>query len=416
MGNASTLFSSICVVSVHPHGCGERHSHLTNVLDCLGSSPRVWGTQDRKNPRNPKPRFIPTGVGNAGIVPAMTSICSVHPHGCGERINRWYEEQKSVGSSPRVWGTRHPGPAAEASHRFIPTGVGNATRPVGFFALLTVHPHGCGERQEHIWYSAFSSGSSPRVWGTLWIKRCFVIFSRFIPTGVGNASWRYGYPNCCAVHPHGCGERKKSSWCLFAVSGSSPRVWGTLLNVVVMFQAARFIPTGVGNAHPTRRLPFGPSVHPHGCGERLRERVRITSWTGSSPRVWGTHPLPGFVFRIERFIPTGVGNASPQEGRRPERPVHPHGCGERRIALWKNWYVTGSSPRVWGTLKRQGTKKSNQRFIPTGVGNAGLTLTAASNVCGSSPRVWGTRAICDALRSMLRFIPTGVGNALSVPC
>ena len=131
------------------------------------------------------------------------------------------------GSSPRVWGTRNSPYWSLASMRFIPTGVGNTTgNKKGPFSG-PVHPHGCGE---HI--SARNSvrrrpGSSPRVWGTPDEVRIQRHKYRFIPTGVGNTSWRWSPYTSCPVHPHGCGEHDISPPSKAPFFGSSPRVWGT---------------------------------------------------------------------------------------------------------------------------------------------------------------------------------------------
>ncbi len=94
----------------------------------------------------------------------------------------------SAGSSPRVWGTR--------------------MEEAGRVVLLAVHPHGCGE---HVGVAGF-----------------FEADRRFIPTGVGNTRTGHGRGFIRQVHPHGCGEHIKQLILSKGTSGSSPRVWGTL--------------------------------------------------------------------------------------------------------------------------------------------------------------------------------------------
>jgi len=115
---------------------------------------------------------------------------------------------------------------------------------------------------------AFAVGSSPRVWGTLWAIDKPMSQTRFIPTGVGNASLNRGSHRSNAVHPHGCGERLVIAPPASVARGSSPRVWGTLLSWFYYVKVRRFIPTGVGNAATLF----------------LQESLN----GGSSPRVWGT--------------------------------------------------------------------------------------------------------------------------------
>ena len=135
--------------------------------------------------------------------------------------------EESVGSSPRVWGTLAAIPAAGDPTRFIPTGVGNAKKVGVWISYHAVHPHGCGERTLHKLIQTQSAGSSPRVWGTLANHHDASINARFIPTGVGNATSALNPVRAYTVHPHGCGERVKADENDRTLTGSSPRVWGT---------------------------------------------------------------------------------------------------------------------------------------------------------------------------------------------
>jgi len=157
----------ILVHSVHPHGCGERIAQFSRVFAGDGSSPRVWGTRAIQNDWRQIIRFIPTGVGNAW--PSFKFICedTVHPHGCGERENSQPQPGNIAGSSPRVWGTH------------------NNRTPATLHPA--VHPHGCGERKMQTEGKEMDSGSSPRVWGTPTSLESTPSRCRFIPTGVGNA-------------------------------------------------------------------------------------------------------------------------------------------------------------------------------------------------------------------------------------
>ena len=174
-----------------------------------------------------------------------------------------------------------------------------------------------------------------------------------------------------SVHPHVCGERGERSWIKKATCGSSPRVWGTLSTIKYWTVVLRFIPTCVGNATTGSTCRGHRSVHPHVCGERSRQSSNVIVEVGSSPRVWGTL-VPGLGQRRQgRFIPTCVGNANSEGTRCPACTVHPHVCGERAISNYPIHSVLGSSPRVWGTLKRLPVCVPRFRFIPTCVGNAG---------------------------------------------
>ena len=151
-------------------------------------------------------RFIPTGVRNTLASPCTLWQRSVHPHGRGEHFGQVPIFFIPIGSSPRAWGTLHSAGNALATHRFIPTGVGNTMLLVACPFPLSVHPHGRGEH--FTWPSSEPqrTGSSPRVWGTQFQRRGGRSKRRFIPTGVGNTTYTTKTLALSSVHPHGRGE------------------------------------------------------------------------------------------------------------------------------------------------------------------------------------------------------------------
>ena len=309
-----------------------------------------------------------------------------------------------------MWGTP-PSPSRKRSHeRFIPTHVGNTSRHGRGARRTPVHPHACGEHRTGSPCLSRSSGSSPRMWGTRNFRETVNEHPRFIPTHVGNTPAGAPPPRCASVHPHACGEHDGEIRGRNGSLGSSPRMWGTLVDTVGEGRMLRFIPTHVGNTHRRPSPSDRQSVHPHACGEHgVHPYVRL-SVIGSSPRMWGT-PKPGARARLAaRFIPTHVGN-TPVSARQAGYPsVHPHACGEHRRLRVSNICGVGSSPRMWGTLREQVQPAADARFIPTHVGNTyGPFLSSCSksvhpHACGehislplinnshygSSPRMWGT--------------------------
>ena len=115
----------------------------------------------------------------------------------------------------------------------------------------------------------------------------------------------------------------------FARPGSSPQAWGTLERGGGGTASVRFIPTGVGNAHPDQATDNHPN--------------------GSSPQAWGTHKLRIRFGVTIRFIPTGVGNALTFPVQQIDGTVHPHRRGERTIDGEFSDVSGGSSPQAWGT-------------------------------------------------------------------
>ena len=147
-----------------------------------------------------------------------------------------------------------------------------------------------------------------------------------------------------------CGELRISDNYNARSSGSSPRVWGTALHAVNDGRVNRFIPTCVGNCRLAIVSHQFISVHPHVCGELLRYVLIDASLTGSSPRVWGTGYFWLSLSELLWFIPTCVGNCTALLCFLECEAVHPHVCGELFQTLYQPLRTPGSSPRVWGTV------------------------------------------------------------------
>ena len=329
--------------------CGERGFLPALANKKTGSSPRVWGTGLCLRVHGHTVRFIPTCVGNGPSGTQGRPCGMVHPHVCGERRGARGGDCCPGGSSPRVWGTEPSLIGNQIGRRFIPTCVGNGSLLLPQRDLLSVHPHVCGERRSTGPMMRLGFGSSPRVWGTVLKNNQDSCDQRFIPTCVGNGESRRLPLPAWAVHPHVCGERAWPTSQAHRRTGSSPRVWGTVIELILAPGCLRFIPTCVGNGWRGRAGCARWPVHPHVCGERVLQSPVPQPPVGSSPRVWGTVRILRICQAFRRFIPTCVGNGS-APGRAIERAaVHPHVCGERRRSPVVQTGVRGSSPRVWGT-------------------------------------------------------------------
>jgi len=132
---------------------------------------------------------------------------------------------------------------------------------------------------------------------------------RFIPTHVGNSLILIERYMLRSVHPHACGELRHAGDSFTHGGGSSPRMWGTLLYIDHLKLCARFIPTHVGNSFSIDLRPSQGPVHPHACGELINTSFFISHMIGSSPRMWGTQWTVVARGRVNRFIPTHVGNS-----------------------------------------------------------------------------------------------------------
>ena len=153
------------------------------------------------------------------------------------------------------------------------------------------------------------------------------------------------------------------------VIGSSPRMWGTPNQRREERKERRFIPTHVGNMMQKMSSASISAVHPHACGEHLFNFMITSPGTGSSPCMWGTQSYTVASLLRARFIPTHVGNTATREQGKTPSPVHPHACGEHKQTYRYGVDARGSSPRMWGTHRRDAVTTRARRFIPTHVGN-----------------------------------------------
>ena len=213
--------------------CGEHSGHRLGHQRARGSSPRVRGTPTRPATGWWWRRFIPACAGNT--VWAIDNPCNdpVHPRVCGE-----HPAARRIPPPPRK--------------RFIPACAGNTP--------ATAPP------------PSPSSGSSPRVRGTLLGDPQAAEQTRFIPACAGNTVSR--------------------SSIVSSLNGSSPRVRGTPVQLAPERVYYWFIPACAGNTRPGNRRPAPDTVHPRVCGEH--EAVR------AEPR------------RDLRFIPACAGNTHPR--------------------------------------------------------------------------------------------------------
>ena len=151
------------------------------------------------------------------------------------------------------------------------------------------------------------------------------------------------------VHPRVCGEHRRLITARLVMVGSSPRLRGTLIFVVLFRILERFIPAFAGNILYGARRPYPRAVHPRVCGEHVRTQKASVISIGSSPRLRGTSHPRVRPAAVERFIPAFAGNISSPFYFSSVLPVHPRVCGEHSPHCRQNFCTAGSSPRLRGT-------------------------------------------------------------------
>ncbi len=227
-GNTPGHAPSGANIRVHPRACGEHTPARYTRIRCTGSSPRMRGTRSVSSATRLLSRFIPAHAGNTLPSFRARGAQSVHPRACGEHVAGIIALFVDPGSSPRMRGT-HPGSSSrDERSRFIPAHAGNTTGSGKTSTNKAVHPRACGEHAKAGCRLSVSTGSSPRMRGTLvcWHGSC--LFSRFIPAHAGNTALGVGGWTSVPVHPRACGEHYEGVVPEQFHTGSSPRMRGTL--------------------------------------------------------------------------------------------------------------------------------------------------------------------------------------------
>ena len=173
------------------------------------------------------------------------------------------------GSSPRVRGTARIGVVLGSDQRFIPARAGNSDGEAIRNQVRAVHPRACGEQPARVCAARRIAGSSPRVRGTGDFARLDDDPNRFIPARAGNRFRRSYVTLASSVHPRACGEQALMAATRALMTGSSPRVRGTVTSANAHRPPLRFIPARAGNSAAWCEAMTTNSVHPRACGEQI---------------------------------------------------------------------------------------------------------------------------------------------------
>ncbi len=257
-----------------------------------------------------------------------------------------------------------------------------------------------------------SSGSSPRVRGTLYGRRVRRRPGGIIPACAGNTSAQLCADIARRDHPRVCGEHPAVIAALNVEAGSSPRVrehsnfWRKCSDVGdhprVCGEHRRWpcadgrrpgiIPACAGNTRECSVFPSMPRDHPRVCGEHAQDGSNRTVIEGSSPRVRGT-PFGSNGLSIDRgIIPACAGNTVQGWKFRRSKGDHPRVCGEHCVLIGNTDMASGSSPRVRGTPGRRLSSCRQRGIIPACAGNT-IESSLPSNIPWDHPRVCGEHLI-----------------------
>ena len=175
---------------------------------------------------------------------------------------------------------------------------------------LQDHPHAYGDKSKGFCTFKQALGSSPRVWGQAALHFCAYQNHGIIPTRMGTRKVSLQYVNTIRDHPHAYGDKEFLGHIKLIDSGSSPRVWGQARQFCLSEQIKRIIPTRMGTRQAVPRTGFAFRDHPHAYGDKLYHRIFDLSRGGSSPRVWGQVVDDYYIHNDSGIIPTRMGTST----------------------------------------------------------------------------------------------------------
>ena len=313
--------------------------------------------------------IIPACAGNTGEPFACASVHGDHPRVCGEHDCVVIEGTCSPGSSPRVRGTHDQCRRPDSGEGIIPACAGNTSLASGPSIEAGDHPRVCGEHQALLTYSLTRAGSSPRVRGTRRAHRGARSRIGIIPACAGNTCTRMTATPPAGDHPRVCGEHSRSSKNPPMPQGSSPRVRGTPPQVGNLRNVQGIIPACAGNTMRRKSARPMMSDHPRVCGEHNRRRSCFCPLSGSSPRVRGTLIEPEYLASLDGIIPACAGNTLHGVRFGLLYKDHPRVCGEHASLDVDGLSAVGSSPRVRGTPISDNGTVDDSGIIPACAGN-----------------------------------------------
>ena len=171
-------------------------------------------------------------------------------------------------------------------------------------------------------------------------------------------------------HPHACGDKTDDKTSTRTDNGSSPCVWGQVPSAKAPGGVVRIIPMRVGTRFCQAHWIFLCKDHPHACGDKCATTGAAVSCLGSSPCVWGQVQMTKSCIFLDRIIPMRVGTRRGDKVKENKLKDHPHACGDKKKGDKSKWRFSGSSPCVWGQVKKLSYNVERTGIIPMRVGTS----------------------------------------------
>ena len=143
----------------HPRVCGEKESTKTEMLQSIGSPPRVRGKGSCTNSASSNTGITPACAGKRRFAPHCNHPSRDHPRVCGEKERDPGAALNQLGSPPRVRGKEQLTGAVDGVTGITPACAGKSCIYTRKRGKLKDHPRVCGEK-------SFSSEEPYRRWGS----------------------------------------------------------------------------------------------------------------------------------------------------------------------------------------------------------------------------------------------------------
>ena len=291
-------------------------------------------------------------------------------------------------------GKPDPLPSGPEPPRIIPA---HAGQTLGCFLVIiysTDHPRACGANHGGRQAYVIDYGSSPRMRGKRRGGRLHAVGGRIIPAHAGQTRWGGRVHRQKTDHPRACGANAEAIAQAAAEDGSSPRMRGKLVGMVVFPRPKRIIPAHAGQTLRKACFRGGLTDHPRACGANEIRHLNDTIRNGSSPRMRGKRISPQFCIPYVRIIPAHAGQTQRGPRHCAYRTDHPRACGANQFFCFGESVGNGSSPRMRGKPDRASSNRRQLRIIPA---HAGQTTgdTGLSVLFADHPRACGANAVSD---------------------
>ena len=286
------------------------------------------GALGRYGVRRDRLGIIPAYAGSTMMAVSGTYSAKDHPRVCGEHSKAVSRMIDAMGSSPRMRGARPAPPERARRRRIIPAYAGSTCSRLTTRLFAWDHPRVCGEHTHPANGRERGAGSSPRMRGAPPYLGRDAGRGGIIPAYAGSTLRRGPFRFARGDHPRVCGEHPPRDWSRFKASGSSPRMRGALIKVLILLLHMGIIPAYAGSTKAAAARRAAAEDHPRVCGEHGNRTFQQSFDKGSSPRMRGAPVADAAGLHEFGIIPAYAGSTRAGGFTMVATGDHPRVCGE----------------------------------------------------------------------------------------